>query len=140
MCQCRSKRILPICRTMRRSGNIAAPWMWSLSRYPLRLAITRNRNRSEAAPIRIDETGGCVASRWLQKAGNTHEHFHVELSKWRLALQAGAVEVSMMELGRILRALRESREILELVLRSFSWHHLTQGTGGDPAKPSAGRP
>lgn len=50
-----------------------------------------------------------VARRWLQKAGTTHEHFDIALSKRALAVAAGAIEVSKMDLGRILRARRLSR-------------------------------
>ncbi|KEP68792.1 hypothetical protein DL1_08570 [Thioclava dalianensis] len=48
-----------------------------------------------------------VARKWLQKPGTRHEHFDIALSKRTLAVEAGAVEVSMMDLGRILRARRE---------------------------------
>lgn len=48
-----------------------------------------------------------VARRWIQKAGTHQEHFDIAMTKRKLALEAGAVEVSMMELGRILRARRE---------------------------------
>lgn len=48
-----------------------------------------------------------VARRWLQKPGTSHEHFDICLSKRKLAVEAGAIEVSMLELGRILRAKRE---------------------------------
>lgn len=47
-----------------------------------------------------------VDRKWLQKAGTPHEHFDIALSKRALAVAAGAVEVSMMELGRIIRARR----------------------------------
>lgn len=47
-----------------------------------------------------------VARKWLQKAGTAHEHFDIALSKRDLAVKAGAVEVSMMDLGRIIRARR----------------------------------
>lgn len=47
-----------------------------------------------------------VARRWLQKAGTAHEHFDIALSKRDLAVKAGAVEVSMMDIGRIIRARR----------------------------------
>lgn len=47
-----------------------------------------------------------VARKWLQKAGTAHEHFDIALSKRDLAVEAGAVEVSMMDLGRIIRARR----------------------------------
>jgi hypothetical protein len=47
-----------------------------------------------------------VDRKWLQKAGSAHEHFDIALSKRRLAVAAGAVEVSRMDLGRILRARR----------------------------------
>lgn len=47
-----------------------------------------------------------VQRKWLQKAGRHDEHFDIALSKRKLAVAAGAVEVSMMDLGRILRARR----------------------------------
>lgn len=54
-----------------------------------------------------------VARKWLQKAGQHDEHFDIALSKRKLAVAAGAVEVSMMDLGRILRARRLARAALE---------------------------
>jgi hypothetical protein len=47
-----------------------------------------------------------VARKWLQKAGTAQEHFDIALSKRALAVAAGANEISMMELGRIIRAKR----------------------------------
>lgn len=47
-----------------------------------------------------------VARKWLQKAGTADEHFDIAMSKRKLAVEAGAVEVSMMDLGRIVRARR----------------------------------
>ena len=47
-----------------------------------------------------------VARRWLQKAGTWQEHFDIALSKRRLAVEAGAIEVSRIDLGRLLRARR----------------------------------
>lgn len=52
-----------------------------------------------------DEIG--VQRKWIQKAGTPHEHFDIAQSKRKLAVAAGAVEVSRMDLGRILRAKRE---------------------------------
>lgn len=49
-----------------------------------------------------------VERKWLQKAGRHDEHFDIALSKRKLAVEAGAVEVSMMDLGRIIRARRQS--------------------------------
>ena len=46
-----------------------------------------------------------VDRKWIQKAGTRFEHFDIALSKRRLAVAAGAVEVTMMELGRIIRRL-----------------------------------
>lgn len=43
-----------------------------------------------------------VARRWLQKPGTWQEHFHIAMTKRRLAVEASAVEVSRMQLGRIL--------------------------------------
>ena len=48
-----------------------------------------------------------VNRKWLQKPGTPHEHFDIALSKRALAVDAGAVEVSMMQIGRIIRARRE---------------------------------
>jgi len=44
-----------------------------------------------------------VAVRWLQKAGTRREHFDVCLSKRKLAVQAGAKEVSTKELVRLMK-------------------------------------
>jgi hypothetical protein len=44
-----------------------------------------------------------VARRWLQKSGTWQEHFDIAMTKRRLAIEAGAVEVSRLQLGRILR-------------------------------------
>jgi len=48
-----------------------------------------------------------VARKWLQKAGTHHEHFDIATSKRALAVAAGAVEVTMSQLGRITKAKRE---------------------------------
>lgn len=48
-----------------------------------------------------------VDRKWLQKAGTAHEHFDIALSKRGAAVAAGAVEVSMMQIGRIIRARRK---------------------------------
>lgn len=45
-----------------------------------------------------------VQRKWLQYGGTHREHFDIAQSKRKLAVEAGAVEVSMMDLGRILRA------------------------------------
>lgn len=47
-----------------------------------------------------------VARKWIQKPGTAHEHFDIAQSKRQLAVAAGAVEITMMELGRKLRARR----------------------------------
>lgn len=51
-----------------------------------------------------------VQRKWLQKAGRHDEHFDIAMSKRTLAVKAGAVEVSRMEIGRILRAKREGSD------------------------------
>lgn len=51
-----------------------------------------------------------VARQWLQKAGTPHEHFDIALSKRALAVEAGAKEVSMMDIGRIIRGRRALEE------------------------------
>lgn len=45
-----------------------------------------------------------VDRKWLQEGGTHREHFDICKSKRALAIEAGAVEVSMMQLGRMLRA------------------------------------
>ncbi|WP_363324899.1 DUF4031 domain-containing protein [Eleftheria terrae] len=49
-----------------------------------------------------------VARQWLQKAGTHHEHFDIAMSKRAEAVKAGAVEVTMSEVGRITRGKREA--------------------------------
>jgi hypothetical protein len=43
-----------------------------------------------------------IARRWIQKAGNYDEHLDICLSKRKLAVVAGAKEITQMELSRIL--------------------------------------
>lgn len=52
----------------------------------------------------VDRIG--VDRKWIQKAGTSHEHFDIAQTKRALAVQNGAVEVTMMELGRIIRKRR----------------------------------
>ncbi|RWR30489.1 DUF4031 domain-containing protein [Sinirhodobacter populi] len=49
-----------------------------------------------------------VDRRWIQKVGTAHEHFDIALSKRGLAVEAGAIEVSMMDIGRMIRKRRFS--------------------------------
>jgi hypothetical protein len=44
-----------------------------------------------------------VQRKWIQKAGSKYEHFDIALSKRALAVKHGAVEVSRMDLGRLIR-------------------------------------
>jgi len=50
-----------------------------------------------------------VARRWLQCRGTYREHFDVCASKRALALRFGAIEISQMQLGRILIARRPKK-------------------------------
>lgn len=55
----------------------------------------------------VDRIG--VARRWKQHAGTWREHYDISLSKRRLAVQAGAIEVTSRELvTRIMRGKRSS--------------------------------
>ena len=47
-----------------------------------------------------------VARRWHQHPGTHRSHFDVCLSKRALAVTAGATEITMIELGRIIRSKR----------------------------------
>jgi hypothetical protein len=49
-----------------------------------------------------------VQRKWLQKAGTCYEHFDICLSKRKLAVKAGAVEITQKELGHKLRERRLS--------------------------------
>lgn len=51
-----------------------------------------------------------VQRKWIQHEGTPNEHFDIALSKRKLAVAAGAVEVSMLELGRILRSKRNGSD------------------------------
>lgn len=44
-----------------------------------------------------------VARRWLQKPGTHREHFDIALSKRKLAVAAGAIEVTQRDLGMLMR-------------------------------------
>jgi len=44
-----------------------------------------------------------VSRRWIQKPGTYREHFDVSKSKRRLAVAAGAEEVTMRQLAEIIR-------------------------------------
>lgn len=44
-----------------------------------------------------------VARKWIQKANTHHEHFDICLNKRAEAVKAGAIEISMTDLGRMLR-------------------------------------
>jgi hypothetical protein len=43
-----------------------------------------------------------VNKKWIQDAGTYNEHFDISLGKKKLAIEADAKSISMMELGRIL--------------------------------------
>lgn len=51
-----------------------------------------------------------VAHRWIQNKGTYREHFDICISKRKLAVAAGAQEITLLELGRRLRSkLTEAR-------------------------------
>lgn len=45
-----------------------------------------------------------VARKWIQREGTRWEHFDIAQSKRKLAVEAGAVEVGLFELGRMIKA------------------------------------
>lgn len=49
-----------------------------------------------------------VARKWLQCGGTHREHFDISLGKKKLAVEAGAIEVSRLALGRMLRNRRSA--------------------------------
>ena len=50
----------------------------------------------------VDRIG--VQRKWIQDAGTCDEHFDVAMSKRRLAVKNGAIEVSMRDLVRVIHA------------------------------------
>jgi len=50
-----------------------------------------------------------VQRKWLQDSGEVREHFDVAMSKRALAIQHGAIPVTMKDLGLILREKRRRR-------------------------------
>ncbi|MCW1932652.1 DUF4031 domain-containing protein [Pararhodobacter zhoushanensis] len=44
-----------------------------------------------------------VARKWIQKAGSVYEHFDIAKAKREEAVRLGAIEVSAMDLGRLIR-------------------------------------
>lgn len=57
----------------------------------------------------VDKIG--VQQKWIQYPGTAHEHFDICLSKRKLAIQNGAIEISWLELGRAVKA-RETTGVL----------------------------
>lgn len=51
-----------------------------------------------------------VQRKWLQHAGTPKEHFDIATSKRALAVAAGAVEIRMAEVSRIVRAKRAAMQ------------------------------
>lgn len=51
-----------------------------------------------------------VAARWLQHAGEPGEHFDIALSKKALALAAGAIAITWLDLGRRELARKRGRQ------------------------------
>ena len=47
-----------------------------------------------------------VARKWIQKAGTPMEHFDIAMSKRKLAVEAGAQEVTQRHLGLLIGAKR----------------------------------
>lgn len=43
-----------------------------------------------------------INTKWIQKKGTHKEHFDIALSKRKLAVEAGAIEITKKELGAIL--------------------------------------
>ena len=48
-----------------------------------------------------------VARKWIQKRGTANEHFDIAFSKRALAVQAGAIEITMRELANKCRERRQ---------------------------------
>ena len=51
-----------------------------------------------------------VDRRWIQAAGTHREHFDVCLSKRKLAVAAGAIEITQRDLGKMLNDRRKAAQ------------------------------
>jgi len=51
-----------------------------------------------------------VSRRWIQAKGTAREHFDIAMSKRKLAVAAGAVEITMREAAEITRRRRTDRD------------------------------
>ena len=49
-----------------------------------------------------------VQSRWIQKPGTPQEHFDICKSRRERAVRLGAIEISSLDLGRIIRKKRQT--------------------------------
>lgn len=49
-----------------------------------------------------------VDRKWHQKAGTPHSHYDIALSKRRLAIYFGAIEINRSQLGQMLKQKREA--------------------------------
>lgn len=52
-----------------------------------------------------------VNKKWLQKKGTLHEHFDICLSKRKLAVQAGAKEITLRQTGELVHRKREQLSV-----------------------------
>ena len=62
---------------------------------------------SESELLEMADTIG-VARRWHQSAGSPKSHFDICLSKRKLAVQAGAIEITMKDAARMILAKRQA--------------------------------
>lgn len=69
---------------------------------------------SEELLLMADKIG--VKRKWIQYPGTDHEHFDICLSKKKLALKAGAQEISMLELSYIRKGLQRPGAVRQLEL------------------------
>lgn len=69
---------------------------------------------SEELLAMADKIG--VKRKWIQYPGTDHEHFDICLSKKKLALKAGAQEISMLELSYIRKGLQRPGSVRQLEL------------------------
>ena len=52
-----------------------------------------------------------VSSRWVQNPGTWREHYDICLAKRKLAIDAGAKEITMVELVRMLQERRTKKRL-----------------------------
>jgi hypothetical protein len=75
--------------------------MWSYGRMTMCHMFADSREELDAMADRIG-----VARKWIQKAGTHREHYDIAKTKRALAVEHGAIEITMRGVAELLRSRR----------------------------------